>query len=135
MYTFAPLPDVPVAHVGFWIIAILVGLLWLAKLVESWDTLSRVLWTVLALAVVLPAWMVSYVWTDQEPKVYRNEQVIGEFVRFVAEGWSETRSNGKHSRQVDVHKVYVVYRINGHEVLFEAQTGIEYPKTATFYKN
>ena len=86
--------------------------------------------------VVMVAYCVSYVWTSQEPvKVYKNEQVTGQFVRYVAEGYNETVRSGKSTRHVDRHEVYVVYRINGNEVLFRGREGIEYPKTAIFYKN
>lgn len=135
MYTFAPLANVMPEHSGF--VFILVGaivILMLTWITEDSAT-SVVLFVPLALLVLI-AYCVSYVWTDQSPtKVYKNEQVTGEFVRYVAEGYNITVQSGKTTRHVDRHEVYVVYRINGNEVLFRGSEGIEYPKTAIFYKN
>jgi hypothetical protein len=136
MYTMYPLDDVPPDHMGFWIVVVTTTLIWAIRVFDEWrDEIDRVLSTVVAVAVIAFSSAVSYVWTDQTTLVHKNQQVTGEFVRFVAEGWNESQSSGKTTRRVDVHKTYVIYRINGNEVLFEATTGIEYPKTAVFYKN
>jgi archaellum biogenesis protein FlaJ (TadC family) len=135
MYTFAPLANVMPDHSGFVMILIaaiiILLLVWMTE-----DTATAVVLAVPATLVVLLAYCVSYVWTDQSPtKVYKNEKVTGEFVRYVAEGYNITVHSGKSTRHVDRHEVYVVYRINGNEVLFRGTEGIEYPKTAVFYKN
>ena len=135
MYTFAPLANVNVDHTGFGFIVIasiiILVLIWMVE-----DGASALVYSVPAALVMLLAYCVSYVWTDQTPvKVYKNEQVTGEFVRYVAEGYNETIRSGKSVRHVDRHEVYVVYKINGNEVLFRGQTGIEYPKVGVFYKN
>lgn len=135
MYTMTPLADIPPSHSGFWFMLVMVGLIWIYMVLAEDERGLRVLYTIAAAGVIWISWLVSYEWTDQTTKVHKNEQVTGEFVQFVAEGWSESRTNGKTTRQVDVHKTYVVYRINGSEVLFEANTGTEYPRRAVFYKN
>ncbi len=135
MYSFAPIATVMPDHTGFGLIAIgaviLLFCIWVSE-----DGVTAIASAIPTALVVLLAYCVSYVWTDQGPvKVYENKQVTGEFVRYVAEGYSETVRSGKSTRQVDRHEVYVVYRINGNEVLFRGREGIEYPKTAVFYKN
>lgn len=135
MYTFAPLATVMPEHTGFGLIVIAaVILLFISLCTEGFKYMVVV--SIPTMLVVMVAYCVSYVWTSQEPvKVYKNEQVTGQFVRYVAEGYNETVRSGKSTRHVDRHEVYVVYRINGNEVLFRGREGIEYPKTAIFYKN
>ncbi len=135
MYTFAPLANVMPDHVGFGMI-VGAAVVFLIAMFFSEDTASTLVAAVPVSLIVLLAYCVSYVWTDQGPtKVYKNEPVTGEFVRYVAEGYNITERHGKSTRHVDKHEVYVVYKINGNEVLFRAREGIEYPKTAIFYKN
>lgn len=134
MYTMQPLADIPPSHVGFWIVATFSAIFWVLSLLDSTryeKILSAILWG----CIVGFAWLVSYVWTDQTTIVHKNEQVTGEFVRFVAEGYNEEVRSGKQTRRVDVHKTYVVYKINGQEVMFEGSLGTAYPPRATFYKN
>lgn len=135
MYTFAPIANVMPDHTGFGlIVAGALVLLFISLFSEGVAT--AILFSIPAALVVLLAYCVSYVWTEQGPtKVYKNEQVTGEFVRYVAEGYNITVQSGKTTRHVDRHEVYVVYRINGNEVLFRGSEGREYPKTAVFYKN
>ena len=135
MYTFAPIASVYPGHEGFVLICVAAFLFVLiAGMTE--DIAAGIAAAFPAAFVVLLAYCVSYVWTDQGPtKVYKNEPVTGEFVRYVAEGYNITVQSGKSTRHVDRHEVYVVYRINGNEVLFRGQEGIEYPKTAILYKN
>lgn len=134
IYTTTPLADIPPDHSGFWVVSIAVCIIWILMILSEDERGLKVIYTIAAAGVIWISWMVSYVWTDKTTLVYKNEQVTGEFVRFVAEGWSESRQSGKTTRQVDVHKTYVVYRINGNEVLFEANRGVEYPQRAVFYK-
>lgn len=134
MYTFQPLADIPPSHTGFWILAVTLACLWFLSMLDS-DWSERIFYTVIWSGILGVAWMVSYVWTNQDTIVHKNEQVTGEFVRFVAEGYNEEVRSGKQTRRVDVHKTYVVYRINGQEVMFEGNLGTAYPPRATFYKN
>lgn len=135
MYTFAPIANVYPGHEGF-VIVCAAAVLLLVALVFSEDVVTAVVAAIPTSLIVLLVYCVSYVWTDQGPtKVYKNEQVTGEFVRYVAEGYNITVQSGKTTRHVDRHEVYVVYKINGNEVLFRGQEGIEYPKTAILYKN
>ncbi len=135
MYTFAPLANVYPDHSGFVFICIVAVVILIATFFTD-DAVTAVVYAVPLSLVVLLAYCVSYVWTDQGPTtVYKNEPVTGEFVRYVAEGYNETIRSGKSTRHVDRHEVYVVYRINGNEVLFRGREGVEYPKTAVLYKN
>lgn len=130
MYTIAPIPPINTIddHGGFYILLFLgIMLVWAAWEVENG-------WLLLA-GIILPCFAGYVSWTTGRYYEYPNEKVTGEFVRYVAEGYSETVRSGKSTRQVDRHVVYVAYKINGNEVLFNAQTGVEYPKFATFYKN
>ena len=77
------------------------------------------------------AYGVSYHWTKQEPKVFSNTKVTAEFIGFQPEGYRE--KSGKS--MVDRHYMYVVYRVNGNDVILQGQSGVEYPKTAILYKN
>lgn len=77
------------------------------------------------------AYGVSYHWTDQNPTTFANEKVTGTFVKFEAEGFKER--SGKH--MVDRHFTYVIYNVNGNNVLLRAGEGVEYPPIAVLYKN
>jgi len=77
------------------------------------------------------AYMVSYEWTDQSTKYYKNTQVTGTLVGFVAEG-SRERSGKSY---VDKHYTYVEYEIGNDRVLFQSCSGCTYPKVAVLYKN
>ena len=136
MYTFHPIPSVPVDHAGFYIVLFIVVL----SIVNSFnnnglDDIRAWIFSIFMLAVGGFAYGVSYHWTDQEPQVFKNEPVVAEFVGYVAEGYNESRTRGKSTQRVDVHMIYVVYRVNGNDVLMEGRTGVEYPKWATLYKN
>ncbi len=133
MYTFTPIPDVPVDHTGFVLIATFCIICLVICLFNEPESFFA--WFFVATVVTGIAYGVSYHWTNQDTKVYANQKVTGHFVRYVAEGYNETVRSGKTTRHVDRHEVYVVYRINGNEVLFRGQEGIEYPQTAILYKN
>ena len=134
MYTFAPLASIPVDHTGFGIIAAFVLFAVVVSIfVESWAYALVI--SVPGALVVLTAYCVSYVWTNQEPKVFPNVQVTGEFVQYVAEGYNETVRSGKTTKQVDVHNTYVVYRVNGQLVMLQSKVGSTYPERVVLYKN
>ena len=129
MYTFNPVADIPVDHTGFWLIATFC-VIWLVMVLIN-DAESFFVWFFVACFPLGIAYGVSYHWTDQTPKTFANEKVIGEFVKFEAEGYKE-RSGKSY---VDRHFTYVVYNVKGNLVLLNAKSGIEYPKTAILYKN
>lgn len=136
MYTFSPIPSVPVDHVGFGIIAFGFSIAWLFMLYNAREENISV-WKATLLMAIIPAfaYMVSYEWTEQEPKVFANTKVEGTFVRFVAEGYNEARTSGKQTRRVDVHNMYVEYSVNGQSIVLPASTGVTYPPVAILYKN
>ena len=134
MYTFQPLASIPVDHTGFGIICFLaIAVVILTGMFDDWAT--AVVFSVPCALVALLAYCVSYVWTDQTPKTFKNEQVIGEFVQYVAEGYNETIRSGKSTKQVDVHNTYVVYKVDGQLVMLQSKVGQTYPERAVLYKN
>lgn len=130
MYTFNPVADIPVDHIGFGIVfAFCLIALIMCLMTEPAETFF--VWFFIACFPVGIAYGVSYHWTNQEPKTFANERVTGTFVKFEAEGYKE-RSGKSY---VDRHYTYVVYSVNGNNVLLSAKSGMEYPKTAILYKN
>ena len=133
MYTFNPLASIPVDHTGFGIVvAFCIIALIMCVFVERE---SFFVYFFIASCVAGFAYGVSYHWTNQQPKTFANFPVTGEFVGYQPEGYNESRTSGKSTRRVDVHNMYVVYKVNGNLVILEAKTGMEYPKTVQLYKN
>lgn len=134
MYSFAPLASIPVDHTGFGIIVtfVLIALV-MSVMVEGWA--YALVLSVPGALVCLLAYCVSYVWTDQTPKVFPNVPVTGEFVQYVAEGYNETVRSGKTTKQVDVHNTYVVYKVEGRLVMLQIKVGSSYPENVVLYKN
>ena len=129
MYTFQALADIPVKHDGFAIICFFAVTVLVMVLMN--DAESFFVAFFLCCIPVSIAYGVSYHWTNQEPQTFKNERVVGTFVKFEAEGYKER--SGKS--WVDRHYTYVVYNVNGNNVLMYAKEGIEYPQTAVLYKN
>ena len=134
MYSFAPLASIPVDHTGFGIIVtfVLIALV-MSVFVEGWA--YALVLSVPGALVCLLAYCVSYVWTNQDPKVFPNVQVTGELVQYVAEGYTETVRSGKSTKQVDVHNTYVVYKVDGRTVMLQTKVGNSYPENVVLYKN
>ena len=129
MYTFQPLADIPVDHAGLFIIC-MGCFMWLAIVLmnDAEEFFVNFFFVVIVVAI---AYGVSFHWTDQTPKTFKNEQVVGELVGFQPEGYKE--KSGKS--YVDRHYMYVVYSVNGQQVILQAQTGQTYPERVTLYKN
>jgi hypothetical protein len=134
MYTFNPLASIPVTHEGFVIICCF-AVLALAMMLFGEGFMAMLLSTIPAALVVLVAYNVSYTWTDQTPKTFVNQQVTGELVEFVAEGYAVDERHGKSTYRVDKHNSYVVYKVEGQRVLLSATIGQTYPEKAILYKN
>jgi hypothetical protein len=47
----------------------------------------------------------------------------------------ESRKSGKTHNHVQVRKMYVVYDVNGQQIIMSATEGVSYPKVAILYKN
>jgi len=129
MYTFQPLADIPVDHAGLFIIC-MGCFMWLAIVLmnDAEEFFVNFFFVVIVVAI---AYGVSFHWTDQTPKTFKNEQVVGELVGFQPEGYKE--KSGKS--YVDRHYMYIVYSVNGQQVILQAQTGKTYPERVTLYKN
>ena len=136
MYTFNPIADIPVDHGGFIVIAVLFTIIWMILMYHSRDEdFNPLVCTLLVAIIPVFAYFVSYHWSDQNTKTFTNTQFTGEFVGFNPEAYAEYRTSGKTTRLVDVHLMYVTYKVNGNLVMFRANTGLEYPKFAVLYKN
>jgi hypothetical protein len=134
MYTFNPLASIPVEHTGFGLICAL-ALLIVVMCFFTEDAAYALVVSVPLALVCLVAYNVSYVWTDQTEKTFVNQQVVGEYVEFVAEGYAVDERSGKTTHRVDKHFSYVVYKVDGQRVLLRASVGQTYPERATLYKN
>ncbi len=129
MYSFNPIPDVPVDHKGF--IAILVIAI-VVLLIAVWeDPETFFVWFFICSIPVGIAYGVSYHWTSQETRVYPNIQVTGTFVGYESEGYKE-RSGKSY---VDRHYTYVIYKVDGGNVMLPCVVGTPYPERAVLYKN
>jgi len=129
MYSFQPLADIAVKHDGFFFIAAFCVVALFLVLMNEPE--SFFVWFFVMCFPFGIAYGVSYHWTNQEPKTFVNQKVTGTFVKFEAEGYKE--KSGKS--YVDRHYTYVVYNVNGNNVLMYAKEGMEYPQTAILYKN
>lgn len=129
MYSFQPLADIPVSHGGLFIIG-MVCVTWLIIVLLN-DAEQFFVHFFVVTIIMLIGYGVSFHWTSQEPQTFKNEKVIGTFVKFEAEGYKE-RSGKSY---VDRHFTYVVYNVNGNNVLLQSKEGVEYPQTAVLYKN
>ena len=129
MYTFNPLATIPVSHDGFFIIATFCFVCLVLVLFNEPEAFF--VYFFIACIPFSIAYGVSYHWTNQEAKTFVNEKVTAEFVGYQPEGYRE--KSGKS--YVDKHFVYVVYSVNGNQILLQGQSGQEYPKTAILYKN
>jgi hypothetical protein len=129
MYSFSPLADIPVDHAGLFIVGMGCAM-WLAICLfnSPEDFFVNFFFVVIIMAI---GYGVSFHWTNQEPKTFKNEKVTAELVGFQPEGYRE--KSGKS--MVDRHYMYVVYRVGGEQVILQAKTGVVYPQTAILYKN
>ena len=136
MYTFHPLADTTLTHTGWYIWATLMVIVVLFLLRGVWEEelgLGGLLAFLASFGLLtLVVYAASYGGTKPV-----NAQYTATFVKYQPEGHSETQHTGKTTRQVDVHEIYVVYRIDdtGNEVILSATTGKEYPKNIVLYKN
>jgi uncharacterized membrane protein YoaK (UPF0700 family) len=131
MYSFAPIPAINTIndHSGFYLICVIcVALILFAFVVSDYMEDFRGPF-IFSLVVMVIAAGISF--NTGEYREYTNTKVTGTLVKFEAEGFRER--SGKY--MAERHYTYVVYNINGNEILFRAHTGTEYPKTAIFYKN
>ena len=129
MYTFQALADIPVKHDGFFIIAFFAVILLVMVLFNEPE--SFFVWFFIMCIPVSIAYGVSYHWTNQTPKTFANEKVVGKFVGYQPEGYNE--KSGKS--RADRHYMYVVYEVPAGLIVLKAQEGTTYPKEAVLYKN
>jgi hypothetical protein len=128
-YSFNPLADIPVDHGGLFIIG-MVCVTWMIIVLfnEPEDFFVQFFFVFIVMAI---SYGVSFHWTDQTPKTFKNEKVVGEFVGYESEGYKE-RSGKSY---VDKHFTYIIYKVDGGNVMLPCQTGVVYPERVTLYKN
>jgi hypothetical protein len=129
-----PLAPIVADHKGFVIVCVFMSIVFLMAIYANFtgDEEYKLFNVLLILLIpVAIAYMVSYEWTNQDTKYYKNTKVNGTFVGFVAEG-SRERSGKSY---VDKHYTYVEYEIGNDRVLFQSCGGCTYPKVAVLYKN
>lgn len=129
MYSFQPLADIPVDHGGLFIVG-MVCVTWLIITLMN-DAEEFFVQFFFVVIVMLIAYGVSYHWTNQEPKTFKNEKVVGTFVSYESEGYKE--KSGKS--YVDRHFTYIVYKVDGGNVMLPCKTGVVYPESVVLYKN
>lgn len=132
MYTTTPVIDQYWnVHTGFYAISAMCVALFIFLLImwkeEELGTLGLIIWAFLLSSLTYFAYHNSY----QPQKFYANTQVVGKFIKFESEGYSER--SGK--QMVDRHYLYVVYEIEGRYAIFQTDTSITWPKEAVFYRN
>lgn len=132
MYSFQPATDMTNTHVGFYIIlmmaVVLVGAFMLLYLNREMRGGTASVLSLCVGLVLYTAYGESYGGKYIPPK---NEQVVGEYVGVVAEGYRE--SSGK--TKADHHYFYVTYRVPEGLVTIAAQPGSAFPQRAILYKN
>lgn len=129
MYSFTPLADIPVDHGGLFIIG-MTCFAWLCIVLMNNAEEFFVNFFFVAIVMAI-GYGVSFHWTDQTVKTFPNEKVVGEFVGYESEGYKE-RSGKSY---VDKHFTYIVYKVDGGNVMLPCKTGVVYPERVTLYKN
>lgn len=130
MYSFQPVADTSDIHIGFYILTAMCVGMWAVMLVlwkeDEIEWPALLVWTAILGGLIAIAYKTSY--TPNHPL---NEKLVGNFVGFQTEGYSERSGKSKADR----HYVYVIYEVNGYNVLFQASTGMTYPKQVIVYRN
>lgn len=128
-YSLAPLEtlDTLNTHTGFGCITF-----FFIVCVLAFDYKSILLWLIATLFIALVA-IIS--WNTGEIITYKNEVVVGHLVRFQPEVWAEVHHHPKNTTTSIERKMYVVYEVEGNEIIFDANKSVEYPELANLYKN
>ena len=129
MYSFNPLADIPVSHEGFVIIMIICIVIAVMILFNEPELFFQ--WFFVASMICGAAYFVSYKFCDQTPQTFKNEKVVGTFVGYESEGYKE-RSGKSY---VDKHFTYVIYKVDGGNVMLPCKVGEVYPERVVLYKN
>lgn len=138
MYTLQPLPVIDTfnTHTGFWLLLTIVGFVYV--ITAAWANecnkpKALIVLTVVCSALLIYAGIES--WTTGKITMPVNERVTGKLKTFTAEGEAYNERQGKQTIKRENHYLYVVYTIEGNDVIFTAQSGKPYPQYAIFYKN
>lgn len=129
MYSFQPLADIPVSHGGLFIVS-MTCFFWLCIVLmnDAEEFFVNFFFVTIVMAI---GYGVSFHWTDQTAQTFPNVKVTGEFVGYESEGYKE-RSGKSY---VDKHFTYIVYKVDGGNVMLPCKTGVSYPERVTLYKN
>ncbi|HET8688675.1 MAG TPA: hypothetical protein VFM18_18830 [Methanosarcina sp.] len=129
MYSFAPIADMSDVHTGFYFIlgcGIIAMLGVIASVLDDGISIDSLLLTG---GICFFVWLAHY--NSYTPEHPLNQQVVGTFVAFQPEGYNEL--SGK--TRADHHYMYVIYSVNGQNVILQAYQGVTYPQFTTLYKN
>ena len=124
LYTIAPLADVNTvdSHAGFYV------WLFIAFVIAYTERFSQESLTIAGIFTAIAA-VVSF--NTGTIEHYANEKVVGEFVRFVPEGFTER--SGKHD--ITRHLMYAEYKVDNYFVPVLIEQGSPTPKFVYLYKN
>jgi hypothetical protein len=129
VYTINPLQTITPDHTGFWFVfAFCIIFLVIVFSNEPSEFFGYFFISTICCLIV---YGVSYHLTNQETQVFKNERVVGKFVSFQPEGYSE--QSGKI--RSDKHYMYVVFEVEGKMVIIQANESVPYPQSVTLYKN
>lgn len=129
MYSFNPLADIPVTHEGLFIICMICTIITVLIIGNEAELFFQ--WFFVATIIIGASYYVSYHVCDQTPKTFKNEKVTGVFVGYESEGYKE-RSGKSY---VDRHYTYVIYKVDGGNVMLPCNVGSVYPERVVLYKN
>lgn len=124
IYTIAPLAAVDTlnSHIGFYIWFVL------SLYVAFSEGFSPESVTISIISIAVAAFISFNTGTIEH---YKNEKVVGEFVRFVPEGFTER--SGKHD--ITRHLMYAEYKVENYYVPILIEPGSPSPKFVYLYKN
>ena len=136
MYSFSPLPPVDTLHIHYGLIFIFGSICTLSLFVylafKEFKSFQNKFYLSCAFILCVASY---FSFTEGKVIVYENKQVVGKFVKFIAEGYNEEYRSGKTTQRVDRHLLYVVYEVEGEQVILTANDGFMYPQKAILYKN
>lgn len=130
MYSFSPITDTSDVHTGFYVIFIMC-FIFISTVIHDMKEENKITKAHFIIIFFLMCLAGITHYASYQPDHPQNEKVVATFVGYQPEGYRE--SNGK--TRSDHHYMYVVYSINGQEVILQGSEGIIYPKQVWLYKN
>jgi hypothetical protein len=128
-YSLTPIEtlDTIHSHSGFQLLTFLI-----IVIIIMFDYKSLIMWLI---GIILVSIVALISWNTGEIITYKNQVVTGHLVRFQPEVWAEVHHHPTSITTSIERKMYVVYEVEGNEIIFDADKRIEYPQSANLYKN